>query len=459
MKRDAGWSATSITRSRRSRRRSASPDPGSDFDVDQAENVIVVNDRSQGLVSRPRRPLAVGRQHGGDRRRHRRVGHRRRGDRPSQDARWLVWKLDRTRLSALTTLDDEDPMLTGSGTATGVVRTDGSAAIVDRGADKVIFLSPDGRTSTSPKLGLTDDLTGVTLVGDTAVLVDADGDVFAVSRSKVSPLDSQSGAAGLRSTATALTLQQPGPAARQVVATTAAGEVLAIDLASGERTDVATLQGTAPVAPIVYGGCLFEVVTQPPQFTQLCGDKVVQTTPLEGSGSELRPAIGQRLDLGQRSRHRRGVGDQPAAAASTASTTGATILSADSTTATRTPPRPTGGRRQTRGQPQRRRRGARATPTRSTRTAATIHPFARDDEPRPATTGRSTCDVLTNDDRPRRRRHLGHPRCSRPAATRGLGDALDRAAMQVSPAAGFIGDGHLPLHDHRRPRRDRTRPP
>ena len=65
---------------------------------------------------------------------------------------------------------------------------------------------------------------------------------------------------------------------------------------AGGRTEVpeiGQLAGSAPTAPIVFGGCVFAVSTAPASFSQWCADGAggwteVQQEPLDGVGSELR---------------------------------------------------------------------------------------------------------------------------------------------------------------------------
>ena len=52
----------------------------------------------------------------------------------------------------------------------------------------------------------------------------------------------------------ALILQQPGDESDRVVAATPDGRLVALPLAGGESVEIAQLRGSAPVAPIVFGG-------------------------------------------------------------------------------------------------------------------------------------------------------------------------------------------------------------
>jgi hypothetical protein len=258
-------------------------EPGADYDVDQARDVIVVHDRTVGAASivDDRTSAVVDVAVDGDIDLHA-------VDRGvlAIDTRSLtVWQLDLSRFAQLESLDEAEPLLNGEGHGIAAVRTDGTAAIVDAAAGRVIFLAPDGTTERSPRLGLVEDVADVTLVGDRAVVSDADGHLLAVTPDSVTVIDDADAAAEERPR---LRLQQPGPRASQVVGVSPTGDVVAVDLADGSRTPVAALGGEGPVAPIVHGGCVFAVVTQPARYVQMCGRREIQSLDLDGAGSELR---------------------------------------------------------------------------------------------------------------------------------------------------------------------------
>jgi large repetitive protein len=266
-------------------------EPGSDYDVDQARGVIVVHDRTAGTLGLiDDRTLYVANKvqvdpdvavHAVDD-----------GALIVNRGSMAVWKLDRDGLASLKSLDEVEPILRGEGAALSAATPDGNAVIVDQGADNVIFLRPDGSTETSPKLNLTDDAVSLTFLGDdTAVLADPDGDVFVVTPNTVTPIDT--GITDAAGRPARLVLQQPGQAADQVVAATEDGRVFAIPITAREDGDVestpiAQLGGGDPVAPIVFGGCLFAVSTAAPTFAEWCGDQQIQSAALTGAGSELR---------------------------------------------------------------------------------------------------------------------------------------------------------------------------
>ena len=264
-------------------------DPGSDYDIDQARDVIVIHDRTKGVVELvDDRAVRLGKPSGvrvdEDVSVHAVDG----GALIVDEASMAVRRLDRTELLSLDSLDGVEPILSGDGPTVAAVSPDGNAAFVDEEAGTVVFLRPDGSTRTSPALELTDDITSVTTLGhDTAVFSDADGDLFRADDGTARPLDSAV------PDAQSLALQQPGPDADHVVAAAADGRIVAVPLAGGEPTEIAQLSGSAPVAPIVYGGCTYAVSTAPPTFAQWCARAdgtmdEVENVPLDGAGSELR---------------------------------------------------------------------------------------------------------------------------------------------------------------------------
>ncbi len=266
-------------------------EPGSDYDIDQANGVIVVHDRTAGTLGLvdDRTLYVVNRlQVDPEVTVHAVDGGALIVDRGSM----AVWKLDREALASLKTLDEVEPILRGEGSALSVATPDGHAVIVDQGGDNVVFLRPDGSTDTSPKLNLTDDAVSLTFLGqDTAVLTDPDGDVFVATPDEVRPIDS--GLTGDDGRPTPLILQQPAGESDHVVAATPDGRLVSIPISTGEgerveSAELAQLAGGSPVAPIVFGGCLFAVATAPATFAQWCGGEQIQSTPLDGARSELR---------------------------------------------------------------------------------------------------------------------------------------------------------------------------
>ncbi len=268
-------------------------DPGSDYDVDQAQGVILVHDRTRGTVtvvddSIERIANPAGLRVDANTTVHAIDGGALVVDRDSM----TVWKIGRPELLSAASTDEFEPLLSGDGSTLSAATPDGHAVFVDEAAGQVVFLRPDDSTETSPALELTDSIVSITSLGtDTAVMVDPDGDVFVATPDDAAPVRSEvTDAAGEPAE---LVLQQPGPEADHVVAATTDGRLVAVPLAGGESTPIAQLPGSAPTAPIVHGGCLFAVATAPPTFAQWCATgegrwSEVQTVPLDGAGSELR---------------------------------------------------------------------------------------------------------------------------------------------------------------------------
>ncbi|MET0144393.1 MAG: Ig-like domain-containing protein [Ilumatobacteraceae bacterium] len=268
-------------------------DPGSDYDVDQAQGVVVVHDRTRGAVtvvddSVERIANPGGLQIDAATTVHAIDGGALVVDRSSM----AVWKLDRDALISATSLDGIEPIITGEGATLSAATPDGHAVFADEAAGRVVFLRPDGSTDTSPDVDLTDSIVSITSLGDdTAVLADPDGDVVVATPDHASAV--ASAVADATGAPTPLVLQQPGAAGDRVVAVTPSGGIVTVPLAGGGPTAIAQLPGTAPVAPIVYGGCVFAVATSPAVYAQYCSDgdgtwSERQTLPLDGAGSELR---------------------------------------------------------------------------------------------------------------------------------------------------------------------------
>jgi hypothetical protein len=270
-------------------------DPGSDFDVDQAPGIIVVHDATTGVVTvvddtveRVANPAGV--RVGPDVNVHAVDGGALIVDQSSMG----VWKLTREQLLSVASTDEVEALVTGEGGAASAATPDGHAVIADEAAGSVVFLRPDATTEVSPEVELTDGVASITSLGaDTAVLADPDGDLVLATPDRAGALDVT--VPGADGNASPVVLQQPGAAADSVVAATTDGRLVAIPL-GGDTTEVpeiGQLSGTAPTAPIAFGGCVFAVSTSPATFSQWCADgkggwTQVQQAPLDGAGSELR---------------------------------------------------------------------------------------------------------------------------------------------------------------------------
>ena len=123
------------------------------------------------------------------------------------------------------------------------------------------------------------------------MVADADGDlVVATPGRRRAARPDVTGADGEPA---ALVLQQPGPTADPSSPPPPTGGSSPSRSTAASAAEIGQLAGTAPVAPIVFGGCVFAVCDRPATFAQWCrgGDGAwteVQTRPLDGAGSELR---------------------------------------------------------------------------------------------------------------------------------------------------------------------------
>ena len=102
-------------------------------------------------------------------------------------------------------------------------------------------------------------------------------------------------------------------------------------------TTVANAGGGEPVAPIVHDGCIYAVVTDAAGADpHLQRRDRPDDAARRGHRHVAAAAAGQRVDLGQRPRHRCGVGDRQRRPSSSASTSGATRSRSPTARATRT---------------------------------------------------------------------------------------------------------------------------
>ena len=208
-------------------------DPGSDFDVDQANGIIVVHDRTTGLVTvvddtveRVANPAGV--RVGQDVNVHAVDGGALIVDQSSMG----VWKLTREQLLSVASTDEVEALVTGEGGAASAATPDGHAVVADEAAGNVVFIDPDGTTDVSPDVELSDGVVSITSLGaDTAVLADPDGDLVLATPDRATPLDIT--VPGADGNASPLVLQQPSVGG-------GAGSVVAVDDRwSGGRTPAA----------------------------------------------------------------------------------------------------------------------------------------------------------------------------------------------------------------------------
>ena len=269
-------------------------DAGSVFDTDQAEDVVLVQDRTAGTATmiddaNDRKATTVAGIDGSSTT----VDAVDGGVLVYSESALALWRFSRDAFASLETLDDEEPIMRGEGPGKVATFDDGHAVIADQAAGAVVFMGPDGTTERSPDLDLADDIVALTALGPrTAVIADSDGDLSVVTPDEVRRVES--GVTGADGQPAPLLLQQPGGASDAVVGATSDGRVFSIPVSGGEGeatqepTQLAQLAGGDPVRPLVVQGCTFAVSQDPATFLQVCGDEIVQQEPLSGAGSELR---------------------------------------------------------------------------------------------------------------------------------------------------------------------------
>lgn len=188
-----------------------------------------------------------------------------------------VWRVSTNDLGAMGELSERGASIQSEGPVKVSVSRTGEIAAAYSEAAIVRWLDLDGVESTIA----TPDLAGATLldmtiVGDRVVVLTDDGRLVVVRPG--------GGSATFELEVTPSVLQQPGPLAETVVAVTADGRVIEIDLDSGETEVVRELEGSAPLSPIVHGGCTHVVTIEPAPAYHFCD----RTEPLTGAGNALR---------------------------------------------------------------------------------------------------------------------------------------------------------------------------
>lgn len=206
-----------------------------------------------------------------------------------------VWILTRQDILDLDSLEGVDPVLqSGGGQSAAAVRPDGVSAFYDGKADRVVFRAVDGSTAKSPVIGHPDDIVAMTLIGDTAIILDQTNDMYFVTKDRATArpaaaLATETSSSPTAPDATTLVLQQPAPSGDSVVVATPGGSVFDVPFDPDAAVEpVAALEASDPVPPILYGGCHFAVATNPARYVQQCGDQQVEATDLQGFGQNLR---------------------------------------------------------------------------------------------------------------------------------------------------------------------------
>ena len=305
-RRVAAQARRGVRRPRQPRRSARSPprvsvaDPGSDFDVDQAPGIIVVHDRTTGVVTRRRRHASSASP-----------------TRPAcASARTsTVHAVDGGALIVDRVVDgrvEADPRAAAVGRvdrrgrgrssparapAASAATPDGHAVIADEAAGNVVFLrSRRHDRASAPTLELTDGVASITSLGARHGRARRPRRRPRAGHPRPRRRRSTSACRAPTATPSPVVLQQPGAAADPVVAATTDGRLVAIPLAGGDdrgardrparrrRADRADRRSgaacspcrrrrrrSASGAPTAQGG-----------WTE------VQQAPLDGAGSELR---------------------------------------------------------------------------------------------------------------------------------------------------------------------------
>ena len=158
-----------------------------------------------------------------------------------------------------------------------------------------MFLDADGTTDVSPDVELTDGVASITsLGGDTAVLADPDGDlVLATPRPGGAARHRRARRRRQRLARGPPAARRRGPDRSWPPRRTVGSSPSRSPAPRPTSPRSASSPGSAPTAPIAFGGCVFAISTAPATFSQWCADGAggwteVQQAPLDGAGSELR---------------------------------------------------------------------------------------------------------------------------------------------------------------------------
>ena len=283
-------------------------DPLASFDVEQADDIVVVIDRSVRQLS-----LIDGRTF-------QTTNVIELPDDVSVTARpsgailartdpLTVWDVDVAELASKTSIDDIAPVLAleSPGLVTMTRDVDrGSGVLALDLAGGQLHRTPDDPTlvaleaigppiDSAPIDALRDaveagEIPVVSAAGD-KMLVSATSGLVAVDAEGAMALDGPPDDDSVAPEADGpapLVVQQQAPSTTDAVVAHADGSVERVDLTGGENdpvtfTDVGTIGAADPLAPIDFGGCVFAVGLTPPTYRKFCGDEAGPTVALTGA--------------------------------------------------------------------------------------------------------------------------------------------------------------------------------
>jgi len=269
--------------------------PGSDFDIEQAGSVVVVNDRGAAEVSLidPRIyqvinnvtvPNGV------------QMAVVENGAVLWTESPLRVWRVSRDELASVKELAVEvEPVVFGDGSGVVTVTRAGTAIVVDRDGDRLVRFaasptSPDEHDSVAAPLGgRGEGVTAVSAIGEDAVLMDdrsiaiipaSAADENAVQAATAQVVEFDTGTEGH-------VLAQPSEAGSALVVIDPNGRVLSasttppqpsedgreVTWTMGELTETGA---SHPLPPIVYAGCVFSLSANPVKIVRWCDGEVTE---------------------------------------------------------------------------------------------------------------------------------------------------------------------------------------
>lgn len=183
-----------------------------------------------------------------------------------------VWRFSAVELATVRAVADETPVVHTGGSVAVAVGRDGVGVVVDEVGGQVSWIRHDSVDVAD--IAATGDAL-VSLVDSAAVVAFPTGQLFVIRGQSVEE----------RLLATPLVqLQQPSASGEVVIGIEPDGDVVEVPLGSGDIVVVDRLAGSAPLAPIVHGGCVWAVTTAPSPGFEFC-DQPARA--IDGIGEEL----------------------------------------------------------------------------------------------------------------------------------------------------------------------------